>query len=186
MSNSNSVDGYYKFANVFDDFAHLRICVNPDCSNNELKEMYNEHINKHNEKILNDHHFYNSGFDLLIPKDQFVGSNMVNNSNHVYKIDHQVSCSMTIHAKFTGYYMYPRSSIIKTPMRLANSVGIIDAGYRGNIIAAVDSNQQFSLTMGDRYFQICAPTLCPIYVELVDDLGEQTARGSGGFGSTGR
>ena len=40
----------------------------------------------------------------------------------------------------------------------------------------------------DRYVQICAPGLVPILVEVVDTLerlGEETARGSGGFGSTG-
>ena len=41
----------------------------------------------------------------------------------------------------------------------------------------------------ERYLQICAPGLVPIIVEIVyskEELGEQTARGSGGFGSTGR
>ena len=38
--------------------------------------------------------------------------------------------------KNIGYYLYPRSSISKTPLILANSVGIIDSGYRGNIKAA--------------------------------------------------
>ncbi len=41
----------------------------------------------------------------------------------------------------------------------------------------------------DRYLQICAPGLVPIIVEVVnqkEDLGEQTERGEGGFGSTGR
>ena len=38
----------------------------------------------------------------------------------------------------TGYYMYPRSSLSKTKLRLANSVGIIDSGYRGNLIGMFD------------------------------------------------
>ena len=41
----------------------------------------------------------------------------------------------------------------------------------------------------DRYIQICAPGLVPIIVEIVDsieDLGDETMRGGGGFGSTGR
>ncbi len=37
----------------------------------------------------------------------------------------------------TGFYLYPRSSISKTRMRLANSVGIINARYRDELIAAV-------------------------------------------------
>ncbi len=41
---------------------------------------------------------------------------------------------------FRAYWMLPRSSISKTTMRLANSVGLIDAGYRGQIMAAVDTD----------------------------------------------
>ena len=59
------------------------------------------------------------------------------------------------------YYLYPRSSISKTPLRLANSVGIIDSGYRGDIIAAVDhiGKEPFLVRKGTRLFQICAPDL---------------------------
>ena len=88
-----------------------------------------------------------------------------------------------------GYFMYPRSSTgTKTPLRLANSVGVIDAGYRGNYIAVFDNWQEpsFKVESGQRLVQICPPNLTyPLYVELVDDLGEATERGTGGFGSTG-
>lgn len=101
-----------------------------------------------------------------------------------------------------GFYLYPRSSISKTRMRLANSVGIIDAGYRGDLIAAVDTIGLFGSTdiwhiwketlspinKYDRYFQVCAPDLSPFLVHIVSneaDLGRPTARGTGGFGSTG-
>ena len=91
-----------------------------------------------------------------------------------------------------AYYLYPRSSIVKTPMRLANSVGIIDSGYRGEIKAFVDmiddSMNSFSALAMDRYFQICHPTLRPFKVIMVNTLDElgHTDRGEGGFGSTGR
>jgi dUTPase len=101
-----------------------------------------------------------------------------------------------------GFYLYPRSSITKTRMRLANSVGIIDAGYRGDLIAAVDTIGLFGSTdiwhvwketlspikKYDRYFQVCAPDLSPFLVHIVPteaDLGAPTTRGAGGFGSTG-
>lgn len=101
-----------------------------------------------------------------------------------------------------GFYLYPRSSISKTRMRLANSVGIIDAGYRGDLIAAIDTIGIFGSTdiwhiwnetlapvkKYDRYFQICAPDLSPFLVHLVEteqELSPPTERGSGGFGSTG-
>lgn len=101
-----------------------------------------------------------------------------------------------------GFYLYPRSSISKTRIRLANSVGIIDAGYRGDIIAAVDTIGLFGsadiwhiwketlspIKKYERYFQICAPDLSPFLVHIVeteDELGAPTTRGHGGFGSTG-
>ena len=92
-----------------------------------------------------------------------------------------------------AYYLFPRSSISKTRMRMCNSVGIIDSGYRGELMAMVDlmnvesSGNDFKINKGDRYFQLCMGDLSPFYVELVDkieDLGI-TERGSGGFGSTG-
>ena len=101
-----------------------------------------------------------------------------------------------------GFYLYPRSSISKTRMRLANSVGIIDAGYRGDLIAAVDTIGLFGSTdiwhiwketlspvkKYDRYFQVCAPDLSPFLVHIVEteqDLSPPTERGTGGFGSSG-
>ncbi len=88
-----------------------------------------------------------------------------------------------------GYFLYPRSSTgTKTPLRLANSIGIIDAGYRGNYIAAFDNirTESFKVERLQRLVQICPPNLTyPLRVELVEDL-EQTIRGTGGFGSTGK
>ena len=95
--------------------------------------------------------------------------------------------------------MYPRSSLSKTQLRLANSTGIIDAGYRGHLIGMFDvvnipqynSGQKDADYLGkryDRYLQICAPGLVPIIVEIVElkyDLGLETERGDNGFGSTG-
>lgn len=89
--------------------------------------------------------------------------------------------------KPTGFYIYPRSSTgSKTPIRLANSVGIIDAGYRGEIVAILDnlSDEPFVMKKGERYFQICSPTLSPIKFHMVEQLS-QTKRGEGGLGSTG-
>ena len=89
--------------------------------------------------------------------------------------------------------MYPRSSTgTKTPLRLSNSVGIIDSGYRGNIISAFDNRsntgEAFKVVKGMRAVQICPPDLSyPIVVKLVESETELgvTNRGEGGFGSTG-
>ena len=37
-------------------------------------------------------------------------------------------------SSLSGYYLYPCSSIVKTPFKVANTVGIIDSGYRGEVI----------------------------------------------------
>ena len=106
-----------------------------------------------------------------------------------------LKCCMLKKGEPCGFYLYPRTSISKTKMRLANSVGIIDAGYRGELIAAVDTIGVYGSeeTLGtvrkfDRYFQICAPDLSPFSVRIVENEYElgQTERGSGSFGSSGK
>ena len=84
--------------------------------------------------------------------------------------------------------LYPRSSISKTKVRLANSIGVIDPNYRGYLIAAVDniSDKPQYLKQGERYFQLVFTKLVkPTNLSFVDELS-QTDRGYGGFGSTGR
>jgi len=80
----------------------------------------------------------------------------------------------------------PRSSISKTPLRLSNSIGLIDAGYRGEIMAAVDNIKSESITVspGQRLFQLVAMDGSPIHFQLSNELSD-TSRGKGGFGSTG-
>ncbi len=85
------------------------------------------------------------------------------------------------------YLLLPRSSISKTNLRLSNSIGLIDAGYRGEIMAAVDNikSEEYTIEPGQRLFQLVAFDGSPISFELVDELSE-TSRGAGGFGSTGK
>ena len=172
----------------YPSYMHLRIFVTNGDDN--LKQKYINAINQHKTKILNDPKHIDAGFDLFVPQQQVC---LMANCN---KVDHKINCSASIvtrdgcPAYNTGYYMHPRSSIYKTPLRLANSTGIIDAGYRGNIMGQFDSSvPQCVLEQYDRVLQICAPSLMPILAEIVDsaeELGEETARGGGGFGSTGR
>ncbi len=89
--------------------------------------------------------------------------------------------------------LLPRSSISKTPLRLANSIGLIDAGYRGEVSAMVDNiyESTYEVFFGDRLFQLCSHDFLPFTkVVLVDRLEDLPAapddRGDGGFGSTGR
>lgn len=86
-----------------------------------------------------------------------------------------------------AYFLLPRSSISKTPLRLANSIGLIDGGYRGEIMAMCDNikTEAYTAQKGQRLFQIVACDCSPISYKIAEDLSE-TSRGSGGFGSTGK
>ena len=139
------------------------------------------------EALYSNHQHYNpgdSGIDLFTPETITV------QPGETVKINLQIKCEAlhdTIENTNVSYYLYPRSSIVKTPLRMSNSVGIIDAGYRGEIIACVDNikNEPYTITQGDRLFQICAGNLEPIEFKVAEELSN-TIRGSGGFGSTGR
>lgn len=84
-----------------------------------------------------------------------------------------------------GYMLVPRSSISKTPLRLANSVGIIDKSYRGKVMVKVDnvSSSSFIMNEGSCYFQIVAFNGNLPNFTIVKEISD-TLRGSGGFGST--
>ena len=86
-----------------------------------------------------------------------------------------------------SFFLLPRSSISKTPLRVSNSIGLIDAGYRGELQAPLDniSEENYLVKEGTRLFQIVNPGLTTFSsINVVDKLSE-TDRGEGGFGSTG-
>ena len=85
------------------------------------------------------------------------------------------------------FLLMPRSSIFKTGIIMANSAGVIDKSYRGELKAPVWSMTGDSqITYGARLFQIVAPDMGWIrHVRMVDSL-PGTERGDGGFGSTGQ
>jgi dUTP pyrophosphatase len=85
------------------------------------------------------------------------------------------------------FWLMPRSSIYKTGLMMANSTGVIDKSYRGELKAPVWSMTANSkVSRGDRLFQIVAPDMGWIRNVRVVDSMPDTARGAGGFGSTGR
>lgn len=102
-----------------------------------------------------------------------------------YSVSYGISAARS---KPAAYYIYPRSSISKTPLRLANSVGIIDSGYRGNLMLALDNikNTDYTIEAGQRLAQLCSHDLKPINFRFVCSKLSKTTRGSGGFGSTGK
>ena len=83
--------------------------------------------------------------------------------------------------------LVPRSSMSKTPLRCANSVGIIDADYRGELSVAYEnvSCNDYTIFRGDRIAQLIILPIVMADVVEVDELSE-TERGAGGYGSTGK
>ena len=163
----------------------LKIKIVNDDEDFYLTTLYKNQIEKLN-KDLKDNFYPDSGFDLYVPKDyEFLCSTRTSQTK---KVDLEVQCAMyDADGVPSAFYMYPRSSISKTPFRLANNVGIIDSGYRGNLGAYFDciSNKTEQIAKGSRLLQICSPNLRPFRVVLVDNLSK-TVRGTGGFGSTGK
>jgi deoxyuridine 5'-triphosphate nucleotidohydrolase len=88
-----------------------------------------------------------------------------------------------------GYYfdLVPRSSIIKTGYMLANSVGIIDRSYVGEVMVGLIKVDPAApdLSLPSRVVQLIPRPILNIEVLEVSELSE-TQRGEGGFGSTGR
>ena len=87
-----------------------------------------------------------------------------------------------------GAFVFPRSGIaIKHGIGLLNSVGVIDSDYRGEIMVGVINQVKESYTIepGERIAQMVIMPVSTMPVVEVDELDE-TARGAGGFGSTGK
>ena len=197
-------------------YYELRIFV--DSNDAELLRLYETARDKHNalfysKAVKECDKFYDAGFDLFCPggtppsppnKDDSTANTSTGGTAPLLPtasgiaVNMHVKCSMrmfTTHDGIynVGYYLYPRSSTgTKTPLRLSNSVGIIDSGYRGNITAVFDNvgGSPFTIEQYQRLVQICPPNLSyPFVVTLVSSVHElsgETTRGSGGFGSTGK
>lgn len=207
---------------IYNHFMYLKIFV--DSKDEKLHEMYKETVEKHNQKIIKNPEMIDAGFDLFSPSQE----NEMNITKEgeeqkiilhehttkilkPYTLDFKVICSAQMVTDIdittqeevlynTGYDMRPRSSLSNTNLRLANSIGTIDAGYRGHLMGKFDLTNLEPLPNTDfnkfgyvldkyvRLVQICAPGLLPILVKIVDtkeELGD-TIRGVGGFGSTGK
>lgn len=154
--------------------------------------------------------YADSGFDLIVPGSLCEGERTIYPaapSGRAQLVDLGVVCTLhcTAHSgdcswrlcgvcscnavpRPRAFALYPRSSISKTPLRLANSVGVIDAGYRGNIMAALDNRGDvpFCIPAGTRLVQVCIPWFRPFAAAVHRGAPpEITSRGAGGFGSTG-
>ena len=137
--------------------------------NAEVKQMYENHGHFHDG---------DAGLDLFVINEQTISA------GETTLIHLQIACENT---ENRPYLLMSRSSIGKTSLRLANAVGLIDAGYRGEIMAVVDNikKEDYTVEPGQRLFQLVAMDGSPIHFELVEKLSD-TTRGGGGFGSTGK
>lgn len=83
--------------------------------------------------------------------------------------------------------IFPRSSIVKTGLMLKNCVGVIDSGYRGEVKFFFDKGHRpmKNYEVGDRIGQLVIMPYPTIEPEEATELSD-TARGTGGFGSTGK
>ena len=121
-----------------------------------------------------------AGYDLYadIEKD------IVINPHEIVKVP--TGIAMKIPDGFGGF-IFPRSGIAtKQGLTLANAVGLADADYRGQIFVAIlnASNHPQTIVPQERIAQLVVMPFLPLDFTIVDEL-DKTARGSGGFGSTG-
>jgi len=154
----------------------------------KVDEPENLHLYKNHQT----YHEGDAGLDLFILKDTAI----LPNSTKLIDLGVKCQCrSFSLNPfdwirgkghKYHSYFLFPRSSISKTPLILKNSIGLIDKGYLGTLKAAFHntSTQTFVLKRGQRYVQLVNGDLQPAVFEVVDEL-RSTTRGEGGFGSTG-
>lgn len=155
------------------------------------------------KQFYKDHMIYHegdSGLDLYVPEDTIV------EVGETILLNLQIQCEMIRkdpngNNENVSYFLMPRSSIYKTPLIMHNSLGLIDAGYRGNLKVPLMfpitpdylkdvltkkkmCERKYIIKKGTRLVQIVGPTTAPMKFELVETLSN-SSRGSGGFGSTG-
>lgn len=136
----------------------------------------------------------NAGFDLYAAADvhvqqtpQFIPFGITCRLLKVQHMPH--GTSNEYHKTESHFWLAPRSSIFKSGLMMANSMGVIDKSYRGELKAPVWSMTGDSkVSRGDRLFQIVAPDMGWIrHVRMVESMPSQSGtRGAGGFGSTGK
>jgi len=106
--------------------------------------------------------------------------------DEAYQVTYGFGIAVEIPEGYVGL-VFPRSSIKKTDMVLSNSVGVIDSGYRGEIMATF---KKLAGTVSQKYFvgERAAQLLIIPYPQVEFEEAETLSdsdRGTGGFGSTG-
>jgi dUTP pyrophosphatase len=144
----------------------------------------------------------NSGYDIYVKEDTIIKSTLYETEKLYTQIGSNIKCEMLkIYNEITieenqivnikkiitnsGFLLLSRSSLSNLGLSMPHSVGLIDSSYRGEILGRVFSfnKENTGVNKNDRLFQIVAPDLSEFKVKFVEELSN-TARGSGGFGST--
>jgi hypothetical protein len=154
-----------------------------DPTNTDVVDYYHQLSERTEDQIGSD-----SGVDIVFPREYMVDADV----DIVPKCGLGIACAFYPAGEVTtgAFDLCPRSSISNTPLSMVNSIGIIDAGYRGELMvplrnhAKSPSNSKWIIPAMTRMFQILAPNRLPIKVVLVNTLPE-SERGTRGFGSTG-
>lgn len=145
-------------------------------------EALSENVKKHFQEWQGKH-AGDSGIDLIFPQtisyENYTLGQLIGLGFKARMIHESEGPDKTY-----SWLMLPRSSIYKTPVRQCNSIGLIDAGYRGELKAPVDILEKFTIEEGTRLFQACAPDFTPFKIKVVNRLKDETTRGAAGFGST--
>lgn len=130
--------------------------------------------------------------DAVIPKyakngDAGLDLTAVTKEENDLYIEYNTHLAFEIPEGYVGL-VFPRSSISKYHLNLANSVGVVDSGYRGSVTArfkkTLDNVHASSYTVGDKICQLIIMPYPQVEFEEVDELSS-TERGAGGYGSTG-
>lgn len=148
-------------------------------------------INNHKENVMNIKYvklFANTrapmrmsecanGYDLTAMTGTLLESGLV---------EYNTGIAVAIPEGYVGL-VFPRSSVSKTPWRLANSVGVIDSDYRGPVMVRFRADKDtpsLPYKIGDRVAQLLILPCPQVSFEETQELDE-TDRGVGAFGSTG-
>jgi dUTP pyrophosphatase len=133
-----------------------------------------------------------SGVDVRFPGLTYVPASSDSPDCLSYVVDLGIRARCVLNGEYVPFQIVPRSSISKTPLGLANSIGIIDRGYTGPLKVALRNHGKdlHVIELGTALFQLVRPDLVPARVQLVDGdhpafAEGATKRGAGGFGSTG-
>jgi len=125
-------------------------------------------------------HETDAAADLYAMEDQVIGA-------HTYGNKIRTGVKIQLPEGWLALIM-PRSSIgAKTPLRLSNSIGLIDSGYRGELGILYDntSDEDYQINAGDRIAQLLVMPSSRFKAKVVDILADSD-RGEGGFGASGK